>query len=59
MSVNSGGLCLIFCPDGPSVGESGLLDSPMINGLMLICVFKSSSRFFDDTGHCAVYRCLG
>lgn len=35
-----------FCPDGLCIRESVVLILPTINGLVLICVFKSSSRFF-------------
>lgn len=34
-----------FIPDFLSIGESWVMKSPAIIGLMLICIFKSSSTF--------------
>jgi hypothetical protein len=41
-------LCFVwfFCPDDMSIGKSGLLKSPSINELMLVCVFNFSSMLF-------------
>lgn len=47
----------IYCPDGQSIGESQVLKPLPMNELMLICIFKSSNRYFYEIkcSECGAY----